>query len=226
LLTAPIGLALVTALVWFTPPAKLLSTAAFAVLVVAGWLQVVYKIEMAALLGLGELRWWNLARVASSGTYLAAVLLVAYSGRTDVSAFAMMLGLSWCAAFIVASAPLLPFATAALPTKLAGSPMATRSEIVRFALGAQTANMTAAANYKLDQAVLYLLVSAGDLGQYAVAVTVTFAPVVLVQAQTHVAYGDVSRRVARVWTDRGDSAGRLRRSRWRGSETRPDIVRG
>ena len=134
---------------------------------------------------------WNLARISQPIAYLVLIIMLRVAGAltldTAVGAVLLSMTVQLCSAYCYC-----------LRSGLA--PGRSRRDLVapltRYGV-TQFASITpTAVNYFLDQLVLSQLVSPADLGRYAIAASVTLAPVPLVAAIGNVAFPRLAARRA------------------------------
>jgi O-antigen/teichoic acid export membrane protein len=188
------AMAVLGALLWLifelTPIGEVLDSPVVAILAACGAVQVASQIGTGVLLGFRRVVHWNVARIASSVAYLGGVLAVVSAGSGTVDVFAVVLGGSWVvglAAVIAGIRAELRSADLSLPADEPRRAPRARS-VLGFSLRSHLANLSAMANYRLDQAVMFYLVTPSQLGQYAVAMTVIVAPGIVLQGQKYLAY--------------------------------------
>ena len=143
----------------------------------------------ALLQGQGRYRAFNILRNATIVFYLAGIGVLLAVGATDLVGFAI----AWVVANLVSGAVTLGLALSGRPEEARAGRRVSRRRMFKFGIAGLLGSLSPVATFRLDQAVVGLLLSPEALGLYVAGLAFTNLPTVISRGVAMIALPEVAR---------------------------------
>lgn len=143
----------------------------------------------ALLQGQGRYRAFNILRNATIVFYLAGIGVLLAVGATDLVGFAI----AWVVANLVSGAVTLGLALSGRPEEARAGRRVSRQRMFKFGIAGLLGSLSPVATFRLDQAVVGLLLSPEALGLYVAGLAFTNLPTVISRGVAMIALPEVAR---------------------------------